>query len=304
MGFRAYNTSLPQLMSTSIGVVGPVTAHQATPEEMAHYGIRPPLRADLIDCLEKGMGVKEIAMLYGIPVFEAASKIGTAGYGGMRKQLSPAAQEHLDKIWPTVKAIVGSTAVPCPPDKKPAPEPEPEPYHEELEEEEDDGEESDEMPRRDEQLRKVLTPEKLAKELQESTVEQVAKNHGKSVGAINTLLHEYGMSARGVRKAPVAPATKEAKNTDAVAPAAEAEKPEPSLATEKVSVTMHQLGESMEKAATATNHFALAAGFRIHIDRAGESATVLQRDLRAMLGALEATGGRFNLTVTLEEAAG
>lgn len=128
-------------------------------------------------------------------------------------------------------------------------------------------------------LDSVLTKEFLEVEIQQHSTTEIAKKVGCSTGAVGYYLAKHKIPN------PRRPVGKPARQSRA------AEAPEPQR---------HEQAPTPQ--APEPTPDPVGMGLRIRVARFGESSTVVQRDLRAVLGLLEQADRPYNLQLTLEEA--
>lgn len=168
--------------------------------------------------------------------------------------------------------------------------------------------------RRDNELRQVLTAEKLAEELQDHTIGQVALKYRKPSTAIKALLREYNLSARELRKSARAKEPgHERKEATSVADAlpVQGDRAGGAVTWPPVAQKIAEPAPELKTAKAAGDEPPIApvpaprrSGFQFQITRSVEAKPTVVGDVDALAAAVEhlQEGSRFNLTILLEEA--
>lgn len=197
------------MMITPSDLVGERPANEAiirpaTPEEWQRHGITHPLRPQLVEDIKAGLGLEAIAIKWDRPIREVAAKV-TSWWARIVRTFPEGEDGQAREVWAQAAAVLSirERRPPLVPMMPPQPMEMGDAEDEDLDDappEQESEEREKPMPRRDEELRRVLTPAKLAQELQENTVFQVARKYSRPETTINSLMKEYGITVRGARR--------------------------------------------------------------------------------------------------------
>lgn len=171
---------------------GRVTTRPATPDEWQRYGLSHPLRPELVEDIKAGMGLEAIAVKHGASIDQVAGKVAN-WWSRIVRAFPEGDDEHAHAVWSQAAAVLGirERTPPLVPRLPPA----------NMNHGAEDGTTPDQsgdaevenMPRRDEELRRILTPEKLAEELQRHSMKAIAQKYGRSLSTIMLLRREYNI---------------------------------------------------------------------------------------------------------------
>ncbi len=271
-----------------------VLSRTATEAERVQYGITHPLRQDLVEAINDGLSLEDIAERYGATARDVASKL-MFGWVAIARLLPEASRRHgqqlrheaaeiLGKDMPHAPMTTAADALEQRAEEPPAPAPE--------KREEESNTTVHRRPRRTwEQIQAALPPEKLAQELEAKPQRAVAQDNGIAVKTLHALMTEYGIEKQDRRREKPKAAPKPPK--------------EPSAAEQlplKAPKALNAGSRRRPHPRSLRSESSPGGGLSIRVARFGEPSAIVQHDLQAVLGVLEQAGRTYNLMLTLEEA--